>query len=62
MIVVLMAVTVAAIAAAATAVPLAWMLMLALGNFGLSQYGFIDVWPAAIAIALAFGCAGAKSS
>lgn len=60
--IILMGFAVIAAAAAIMALPLTWMLMLALGNFGLSQYGFIDVWPAAIAVALAFGTASSSKS
>ena len=28
-----------------------WLLMLALGNFGLAQYGFLDVLPAGLLVA-----------
>lgn len=38
-------------------VPMTWLLMLALGNLGLSQYGFVDCLPMAMFAAWAFGCA-----
>lgn len=37
--------------------PMTWLLMLALGNLGHPQFGFVDCLPMALFVAWAFGCA-----
>lgn len=44
------------------AIPMTWVLMLALGNFGHPEYGFIDCLPAALFVSMAFGTAKASNS
>lgn len=35
-----------------TSLPITWMFMLALGNFGYAQYGFADVFPLAAGLVM----------
>ncbi len=58
---VLIVIAMAAVLAAVATFPLTWMIMLALGNFGHAQYGFIDVLPLGVALMIFVGMVKAES-